>query len=284
MPKSNLDSVFKKSSGLTKLYRQKKLDDVISQFSKYITPQSYLGGSKCSAFLLPDSKHILKVSLKDIRYFRNGYCQQFMKSHRTTGDQVDFFQKHVNSLDYCFAPIKEVVYKDENIFIYIQDCCRPLKEQLLSTKIYDPAIIIQVLKIVKYMIGQNVLVVEIGPSNIGLIKSTSGKRKVVIFDYDTIKPLRHTIRDKPKGWWGFQLGSLLYYLSHVFCPQKTDWYRSRRHGWGTKFEDFKQTTRDFPSCVSKLIQSYTQTNSDIDGYIENLLSSFDLCIENIATS
>ena len=282
MSKNNLTTVFRSSEGLLKLYRKKKLDHIIAKFSDYINTSSYLGGSKCSAFLLPNKKEVLKITLKSIKYFRDGYYQIFRKHNVKANDQLDsvqFLQHQINSMGNYFSQIKEILYSDEDVFVYLQDYCTPFKEYMIAhPDQVDPQIIKQVIQLVQYMISNNVLITEIGPSNIGL--SESGK--VLIYDYDGLRPLREIIIQKPSDWWGFQLGSLLYYLSFIFQPKKIDWYRSHRHKWGHQLKDFKIAQKDFPSCVYDVIKAYTIFDKNIETQIGKIISSLESCLTQIA--
>ena len=289
MPKRSLSNVFKSSEGLLQLYRNGQLDSIIDKFSDIITEANHLGGSKCSTFLMPDKKHVFKLTLKDIGYFKKGYCADFIKqlNHEEIND-VHFFRKHINSMGEYFASVKKILYHDENIFIYIQDCCIPLRhyKNKLPSNLLGGNIVIQILQFIQYMIEKDVLVTEIGPGNLGIFQpSKHDLPKLVIFDYDTVKPLRETMRINIHRWWGFQLGSLLNYLSHIFKPNKSKWYYSQRHKWGKSLEAFESAKKDFPNCVYALIESYTRplsTNEqDIESQLNKIIFNLGQCITEI---
>ena len=277
MPKNNLFDVFRSCEGLSKLYRKKKLDHIIAKFENYINTSSYLGGSKCSTFLLPNKKEVLKITLRDIRYFREGYSRAFQKSSKNSLnlDPVKFFQQQINSMGNYFAQIKEILYSDEDVFVFLQDYCTPFKE--LPSPV-NPQIILQVVQSIHYMISNNVLITEIGPSNIGL--SESGK--ILIYDYDALRPLKDAMAQKPTDWCGHQLGSLLYYLSHIYQPEKINWYRSQRHKWSYQLKSFKDTQKDFPSGVYEVIKAYTIFDKNIETQIEKIIYTLELCLMQIA--
>ena len=288
MPKKNLSSVFKSSEGLTQLYRAGKLDTIIDKYSDIINETNHLGGSKCSTFLLPDKKTVLKLTLNDIGYFKKGYCRDFMQLYEMSEiEPVHFFRKHINSLDLFFAPMKKILYHDENVFIYTQDCCIPLRKYKDKSKsgLLESSVVTQVLEFLIYMIDKDVLVTEIGPGNLGVYYETHKTPKLILFDYDTVKPLRAEMRKNLYRWWGFQLGSMLTYLSYVFKPNKSKWYYTHRHKWGKTIDDFKSIKKDFPSYVHTIIEAYTcpKTNSpeDIEDQLNIIKQRLKKCISEI---
>lgn len=284
----DLSNVFKRSPRLLSLYRNGQLDTLIQQFQEIINQNHYLGGSKCSAFLMPDRKHVFKITIREIGYFKKGYCQKFMEQLQTDEkNPLIFFQNHINSLSQYFAPIKDIVYSDQNIFVYIQDYCQSLrvyKRSLLDGQCFKPEIIIEILKFIQYMIEHDILITEIGIANLGIFKNKPHCPKLIIFDYDTIKPLRQTMIRYPSRWWGFQLGNLLYYLSFVFQPTKIRWYYDHHHRWGKENYDFKSIEKDFPPCIISLLNCYTEEtlNNNTEKKLENIIQKINLCIQEIA--
>ena len=295
MPKVQLDRAFKKSKQLSQLYKTGKLDSVIAQFSSIIHPEFYLGGHKCSAFKLPGLNQVYKLSLKNIRYFKNGYCDKFRllcskPSHLLPNDPLFFFQYHINSMPLCYAPIKEILYEDNDVFLYTQDYCTPVRkyQTVKGETVFDPLIVVQILELIINLFRKNNLVTEIGTHNIGFVQSNKNKdtesnhnSHLVLFDYDTIRPLKEAIMKKPSHWWGSQVGDLLNYLSHVFCPNSQKWYHKYRKYWRHHPNDLVSITEDFPSYVIDLIDSYINPIDDVDQQISTMIHNLNRCRKQI---
>lgn len=285
--RSNLFNVFKKSAQLSKLYNIGLLDDVIAQFRSLMNPQFYLGGHKCSAFLLPDHNLVFKVSLKNIRYFKNGYCGKFRdlcgkRQPPPPQDPILFFQYHINSMPSCYAPIKDIVYEDENIFVYTQDVCIPLRkyQTIKGLTVFNPIIVAKILQLIIYLFVQNNLVTEIGTYNIGIIE-LHNVSSLVLFDYETIRPLFETLINRPMTWWGSLVGNLLHYLSHVFCPNRQKLYHKKRKYWRKHPDDIASIKNDFPFYVVDLIYSIIHPIDDVNQQMNTIIKNLKYCRKQI---
>ena len=235
------------SKELLKLYNGGQLDVVLDQFSDVINQENFLGGGgDASGFLYNEGTQVLKLCLKNIGYFkRYGHMtpheatetetpmiscdynrRQITRNQRQIGGtlsvkkgggnptQAQQFKEHINSYSSIrgfLVPIEEILYEDENVFIYTQKRCQLLKKDSIS-----PRIVIGVIQMIQFMLRKNILVTDISPHNLGLLKG-----QVVLFDYHGLHPFQR--RDgtiKRRKWCGRILRNLARYLSYIYAPEK----------------------------------------------------------------
>ena len=219
------------SKELLKLYNGGQLDVVLDQFSDVINQENFLGGGgDASGFLYKGGKKVLKLCLKKIGYFK-----RYGHGSKELGlSEAEQFKEHINSYllkgskhglekgvphgglrgespPNFFVPIEEILYEDENVFIYTQNRCQLLKKDFIS-----PRIVIGVIQMIQFMLRKNILVTDISPHNLGLLKG-----QVVLFDYHGLHPFQR--RDgtiKRRKWCGRILKNLARYLSYIYAPEK----------------------------------------------------------------
>lgn len=198
------------SQRLLKLYQQGKLDDVLEKFSDEINEETFIAaGSDSSSFSYKKGQQVLKLCIKDIGYFKR-YGTGLMGL--TESQQ---FKEHINSLMNFFVPIEEILYEDNNVFVYTQNHCQLLKKDKVS-----PRIVIGIFQMVQFMLKKNILATDIAPHNLGLLNDN-----IVLFDYHGLHPLKRLDgRIKRHQWWGRLIRNLTRYMSYIYAPQKTAKY------------------------------------------------------------
>ena len=164
---------FLKSKTLLMLDKFGKLDPIFDQFKEEMNLKTFLGArGDVSRFQYKDNQ-VLKMSSKDIVYFRR------FSRRGQVGTQ--HFKEHIESLQPYFLPVNEVLYEDDNIFIYTQDNCRILKE--LKREI-NQEMVLTIFKAIHAMLNRNLFSGAISLRNFGLHNGN-----VVLFDYHDLHPL-----------------------------------------------------------------------------------------------
>lgn len=120
-------------------------------------------GTQVITFLGKNENEVYKLSPMNIGYLNDvGSLKDFVKDTKSMGDYV--------------LPVKRIVYKDENVFIYIQKRIEKIKK-------LDSDISSKVLRIIYEMMKKDLICTDIRKGNIGY-----DDNNVVLFD---IQGLRH---------------------------------------------------------------------------------------------
>lgn len=207
------------SKELTNLYENGKLDEMLMLFKGKISRDTLMGkGNEASVFSSDDPDQVIKVCPKSISYFKNW------------GHNPKQFRDKINSLMPYFAPIGNIIYDDDKVFVYTQSKC-----QLLSKKHIAPEIVAGFFQLVEFMFHQNLLLTDLPPQNVGLLGGY-----VIIFDYHGLGPFRdkHGVIHH-KEWWRRLARNLTRFITHSYTPDKRK-----------EYEDLMQ---DYDSNVLKIL-------------------------------
>lgn len=194
-----------KSGDLGHLYKSGALKEVMSKFKDIMTSKNLAGsGTDAVAFYYNGGTEVFKLCNKKINYFI-----QFSQN------QASQFQQQINSLTPIFLPVEEILYEDDNIFVYTQKVCKILNKDLIT-----PEIVVEIFKMVQFMIINNVILTDLAPHNIGIYDN-----QVVFFDYHGLRPLKlGSGKIKHKKWWKRLFRNLTSYLCYIYSPNQREEY------------------------------------------------------------
>ena len=209
------------SKKLIELDKQGELDHVLTQFKKEINEKTFLGaGGDASAFLYKGGNQVIKLCAKESK---NNYFQNFSKKNSKMITAKEF-QKHVTQLQPYLLPINEIVYEDENIWVYKQSFCRRFEKHKMDLKS-----LITIFEMVYHFLSQANIINSISAHNLGIFEGNNSdpvglKNNLVMFDYHGLHPV---IWDKNEKWWEQTLRHLTEYISVLFAKHKRRQYEKR---------------------------------------------------------
>lgn len=164
-------------------YREGKLFGCIKFLEKMGVKSSDIlkCGSTCVVFNHTGNR-VIKLTTKDIHYFRY---------FATNNTLRDFHNVVCNTYNSVFLPIKEVLYEDQNYFIYTQD-----KINILNLIDIDAGVFIKILELVKRMHQVGIITPDIISSNLGFYQGAT-PQQLMLLDYHDLKPMsRHAKEEK----------------------------------------------------------------------------------------
>ena len=220
------------SKKLIELDKQGELDSVLTQFKKEINEKTFLGaGGDASAFLCKGGHQVIKICAKESK---NNYFQNFSQKNGKIVTAKEF-QKHVTKLQPFLLPIEEIVYDDENIWIYKQSFCRRFEKHKMDLKS-----LITIFEMVYHFLSQANIINSISAHNLGIFEGNNSDsvglkgnnsdsvglkgNNLVMFDYHGLHPV---IWDKNEKWWEQTLRHLTEYISVLFAKHKRRQYEKR---------------------------------------------------------
>ena len=193
------------SNELIRLYKQGLLKPVMNQFKDVMNTKNLAGaGTDATVFFYSEKTQVLKLCPKNINYFAQFGCSQ-----------AEQFRKHINMLAPIFLPVDDILYEDDNVFVYTQKACK-----ILSRKSITEEIVFEIFKMVQFMIINNIILTDLAPHNIGIYD-----QQVVFFDYHGLCPLKLSNGQiKHKKWWVRLFRNLTSYLCSIYSPSKDSEY------------------------------------------------------------
>jgi hypothetical protein len=158
----------------------------------HLQPKNLMGlGTSCIVYQLNDNQ-VVKVCSKKIKFFHGRKTRVAKELQKTTDPLVPYF-----------LPIQEVIYDGDQFFAYTQAKCKPLPKKK-AIKTHD---LIDVLKIIRVMLSNQILVGQIKPKNVGY-----WNHQLVLFDYHSMHQLYDRMKEKP-DWYGSLVDALETYNS-----------------------------------------------------------------------
>jgi len=204
MSNSQISKMFN-SPELASLYKKGELDRVLNRFHDEINTKTLVGsGGDASVFSCEDEDAVIKLCTKQIRYFKH-----FGKKGSAMG-----FQKHINSLDPFFVPVEKILYEDKNVFLYKQRKCG-----IITSKEITQQVVIDVFRLVQFMLINGILLTDLAPHNLGLLDG-----QVVVFDYHGLHRLKKKGQIKREYWWKRIARNLTRFICGYLIPDKRKEY------------------------------------------------------------
>lgn len=172
----------------------------------------YIGhGVHACAFYSTTRGDVIKVCLKTIPYF------QFFPNHN-----AEQFKMYINKLDPAILPIKEILFEDQNFFIYAQDLCE--KKQIYHSHI------LTLFEITRFLLEKNRLICDLVEQNIGFFR-----QRLVLYDFHDVIPIFEDLSaiDNSKSSvyqplhyrkWARLLRNLACCLCLIYAPRKKNQY------------------------------------------------------------
>lgn len=249
---------------LSRLYQHGQMDQFLSHFHSLVNRETLLAtGSDVSVFRydVDGQKKVLKVAPKTLRFFKH-----FGKHH--SGKD---FKKYINRLKPYFLPVDEIPYEDENFFVYIQHKC-----QLIESKRINSKVVIDLFRLIQFMLVNDILLTDLAPHNLGLLKG-----HVVVFDYHGLHRLTKEGQIKRPDWWRRLVRNLVRFVCGLYCPRKRHEYSLLMENCDTKVIQKMSQDPDIPECLTTLVE-YLMTQEN-RASVPTVCEHLETCIKYIHT-
>ena len=270
------------SEKLITLYLEGKLSKVLSRFRDHINEKNYLGaGTHAASFRYNKGEQVLKLCTKEICYFQhfpletaNGAPSMFGGSRSRS--HAEQFKKQINLFGPYLLPIKEILYEDNNVFVYTQDLC----DRLNISKI-DHDMVLKIFQMVEFLVRKNILLGDIAPNNFGLI-GTRRHRQIILYDYHDLQPISVNGQQLKTSWWRGIIKNLTRYISNIYCPRKSLKYERLMENFDEDAYLKIKKDRSLPPCYIKLlfyVSSYRHNVNEVN-FCQLLEKCVDFLIED----
>lgn len=248
-----------------KEYKMGRLNDVIQFLTQKGLKQSdYLkSGSTCIVFHY-GSKHVLKLTAKTICYFRH------------FGSSVSHFQNLIsNQFNGCFLPMSQIIYEDDNYFVYIQDKLTILDLPQINEKIYC-----KILEIIKKMCVSKIITPDIISCNLGFPQHESYQNKsiedsMLLLDYHDLTPFDIFVK---KQKWTKIFNCLLNFASFmIYHKSFEDQFKESLSLWKDENRIKKRNfaSEYFPSHIVDVWKALSS------GQIDQIQKTITLCQQKL---
>ena len=157
------------------------------------------------------------------------------------------FKKQINLFGPYLLPIKEILYEDDNVFVYTQDLC----DRLNISKI-DHDMVLKIFQMVEFLVRKNILLGDIAPNNFGLI-GTRRHRQIILYDYHDLQPISVNGQQLKTSWWRGIIKNLTRYISNIYCPRKSLKYERLMENFDEDVYHKIKKDRLLPPCYIKLL-------------------------------
>jgi hypothetical protein len=252
-----------KSVELAHLEETGQLRVLMSKFRGFTSGKLIASGGDATVFDY-DGGCVAKICSKKIRYFK----------HFGSNNSAESFKRHINELYPFFLPVVDILYEDLNVFVYTQKKC-----QMLNTKSIDNSIVIDILRLIQFMIINNVILTDLAPHNLGLI-NINGQLQTIIFDYHGLHPLSDESGDiKRAGWWRRLARNMTRFVSALYVPEKRKHYGALMQNCDSIVLLELQNEKSIPVSFTNLL-TYLSTYQN-KAEIDQICLHIDLCVEDL---
>ena len=254
-----------KNIELSRLYKFGLMTHFFKKYGHLTTQKTLLAtGGDTTVFNYVTDKDgkeslVLKIVPKNIRFFKH-----FGKNHSAKD-----FKKYINRLQPYFIPVEEIIYEDENFFAYTQRKCHLITSDKISHNV-----VVDLFKLIQFMLVNDILLTDLAPHNLGLIK-----KQLVVFDYHGLHRLTEHGVIKRQDWWRRLIRNLTRFICGLYCPHQRAEYSLLMQDCTTDVVRKLSNDSHIPKEFSKLVEYVMkeQENTSIPKLCEHLES----CIKTI---
>lgn len=234
---------------LAKLYKAGQLDSMIKDLGNIITPSNLIASANDTTVFSctrNGEKYVCKVTPKNLRFFKHFGKERSGKE----------FKKYINRLDPYFLPVEDILYEDENIFVYTQKKC-----SVIESSNIDKKVVIEVFRLIQFMLVNNILLTDLAPHNLGILH-----KKVVIFDYHGLHRLTKDGSINREDWWRRLARNLTRFVCSLEGAHKRAEYSLLMQNCTEETIQKMEGDSSIPAIFSSMIRylSTEQNNASID--------------------
>lgn len=247
------------SDELRKLYNEGQLKHVFETLPTIVHPDNLIASANDTSVFKYDKngeKYVVKVAPRNIRFFKH-----FGKNHSARD-----FKKYINRLDPFFLPVDEILYEDDNVFVYSQKKCRIIKSKNVNRRI-----VCDIFRLVQFMLVNDILLTDLAPHNLGYLD-----RHVVVFDYHGLHRLTKHGTIKRENWWRRLIRNMTRFITALFGSHKRSEYSKLMQNCDDNVVKKLENDPDIPKPFSKMVKYITTAQNHVS--IEKLCGHLE---ENI---
>jgi hypothetical protein len=257
------------SEELLRLCQAGALDPLFEALGDIICPKNLIAsGGDTSVFQGPicdvdgcSSDVIVKIAPKNIRFFKH-----FGKGDYAAKD----FKKYINRLDPFFLPVEEILYEDENVFVYTQQKCKLIKSKRITQDT-----VAGVFRLVQFMLVNDVLLTDLAPHNLGVFH-----KQVVVFDYHGLHRLTKEGSIKRADWWRRLARNLTRFICGLYNQKRRPEYSLQMQNCDQSVVNLMTNDPAMPRPFVTLIQYLWSQNNDVN--LETVCQHLENCIGHVS--
>jgi hypothetical protein len=253
-----------KSMELVRLHNGGHLDPMLKKLHNIVDQSNLLAcGGDVSVFhhQVNGEKRVVKVVPKSIRFFK----------HFGKGHSAKDFEKYINRLDPYFLPVDGILYEDDNVFVYAQKECK-----LIESKRINKTVVMDVFRLLQFMLVNDVLLTDLAPHNLGLVKG-----RVVVFDYHGLHRLTKNGVVKHTNWWRRLSRNLVRFVCGLYNPHKRPEYSLLMQNCDQSVIKKMESDSDIPKPLTSMIKYFMSQQNDIS--INKVCAYLEQCLNYVKT-
>lgn len=259
--RKQMDKMFS-SIELKKMYKEGQMDHVLRSLGSIINPNNLVasaGDSSVFHYQKNNQKYVVKIVPKNIRFFK----------HFGKKNSAKDFKKYINRLSPYFLPVEDLLYEDKNLFVYSQKECKVIESKKINKKV-----VIEVLRLIQFMLVNDILLTDLAPHNIGLLNN-----HVVVFDYHGLHRLTKNGVIKREDWWRRLVRNITRYITGLISAHKRAEYSLLMQNCNESVVKKLESDDDIPKVFSVMVK-YLMTEQN-NTKIDKLCSYLEDCINQI---
>lgn len=247
---------------LANLYRLGQLDPLFKRFGHIMTPSNLIAtGGSVTVFKYPKNNldYVFKIAPKTIHFFK------YFGQNYSAKD----FMKYINRLHPFFIPVEEILYEDENVFIYTQRKCKLVTSDRINRKV-----VVDLFRLIQFMLVNDILLTDLAPHNLGVLD-----KQLVIFDYHGLQRLTTEGQIKRVDWWRRLVRNVMRFTCGLYCPHKRPEYSLLMENCDAKVVNKMTNDPEIPPPVTVLVRYAMTEQNNVS--IERVCELLEKCIKYI---
>ena len=247
---------------LSRLYKGGELNRFFSKFGNIFNPDTLIAsGGDTTVFRYEQNgtKLVAKIVPKNIRFFK----------HFGKNNSAKDFKKYINRLEPYFLPVEEILYEDENVFVYTQQKCSLIESDKINKKV-----VIDVFRLIQFMLINDILLTDLAPHNLGIIH-----KHVVVFDYHGLHRLTRDGAIKREDWWRRLVRNLTRFTCGLYNPKKRPEYSALMQNCDQNVVKKMESDPDIPPVFTTLVKYLMEERNN--GSLEKICELIENCIRFI---
>jgi len=244
---------------LSRLLKGGGMNQFLKQYGNLVNSNTFIAcGGDTAVF--DYNNQVIKVVPKNIRFFKH-----FGNDRHSAKD----FKKYINRLEPFFLPVGEVMYENDDFFVYTQEKCK-----LIESKRINKKTVINLFRLIQFMIVNNVILTDLAPHNLGV-----SNKGLVVFDYHGLHRLTKNGKIKRPDWWRRLARNLTRFMCGLYCPKKRSQYSQMMQQCDSYVIKTMTADKDLPSVFTELIKYLMTQQNHVS--IEELCNHLEQCIKYI---
>jgi hypothetical protein len=252
------------SDELSRLFKADQMAPIFQKFGHIINPENLLASANDTSvfnYKMNGASYVVKIVPKNIRFFKH-----FGHNHNR---QAKDFKKYINRLEPYFLPVEDILYEDDNLFVYAQKKCK-----IIESKKIDKKVVVDVFRLVQFMLINNILLTDLAPHNLGIYE-----KNIVVFDYHGLHRLKKDGVIKRSDWWRRLARNLTRFVTSLKSQHKRAEYSELMQNCDEEAVVKLEKDPEIPKVFSALIRYLMEKQEKAS--IESVCTQLEACINHI---